>query len=126
MKATYPPNLELLLHNDEEEYKNLEYRFIVLYEAETTAQELSIDSYFNTLRIMYKNNPKNDQTKWLLSWWNVHKTEFPNMAQAVRDHLAVPASEVNVERLLNAGRDNTLGMMVLLKDASRMQSSTQK
>jgi len=63
--------------------------------------------------------------------------EFPCMAQAARDYLCVPASEVDIERLFNVGRDilgirrfsmsgETLRTMILLKDALRMQESRQK
>jgi hypothetical protein len=86
---------------------------------------------------MYKNKPKDDQTKWLLSWWNAHKIEFLRMAQAAPDYLAAPAPEVDIEKLFNVERDiftirrfsisgNALGMMDLLKDALRAQLSTQK
>lgn len=52
------------------------------------------------------------------------------MAQAARDCLLIPASEVDVERLFNVGRDilgvrrfamsgNTLRTVMMLKDALR-------
>jgi hypothetical protein len=52
------------------------------------------------------------------------------MAQATRRYLAIPRSEVDVERLFNVGRDvlgirchsmniETLGLLVLLKDSHR-------
>jgi hypothetical protein len=28
---------------------------------------------------------------WLFEWWRVHKSEFPRMAAAARDYLAIPA-----------------------------------
>jgi hypothetical protein len=42
---------------------------------------------------------------WLCNWWNSHKNEYPWMALAARDYLAIPASEVQVERLFSTGRD---------------------
>jgi hypothetical protein len=59
------------------------------------------------------------------------------MSQASHDYLSVPAFEVDIERLFNVGRDilgirhfsmsgDTLRMMILLKDALRMQESKQK
>jgi hypothetical protein len=38
-------------------------------------------------------------------WWRLHKDESPRMAAAARDYLAIPASEVAVERLFSKGRD---------------------
>ena len=51
------------------------------------------------------------------------------MAKAARDYLAIPTSEVDVERMFNSGRDvlsirrflikgETLGTLLRLKDAS--------
>ena len=41
----------------------------------------------------------------LYIWWRGHLDEYPRMAAAARDYLAVPAAEVDVERLFNSGRD---------------------
>jgi hypothetical protein len=60
----------------------------------------------------------------------VNQYEFPLIAQAVQRYLAIPGSEVDVERLFNVGRDvlgirrysmntETLGLLVLLKDSHR-------
>jgi len=40
-----------------------------------------------------------------MPWWRINKGEYPQMAAAATDYLMVPASEVPVERLFNAGRD---------------------
>jgi hypothetical protein len=56
------------------------------------------------------------------------------MAQAACEYLPIPASEVDIERLFNVGRDilgiqrfsmsgEALRTMILLKDALRMQES---
>jgi hypothetical protein len=42
---------------------------------------------------------------WLCNWWRMHKEEYPQMAAAARDYLAIPASEVAVERLFSTARD---------------------
>jgi hypothetical protein len=65
---------------------------------------------------------------WLCNWWNTHKNEYPRMASAARDYLAIPASEVQVERLFSGGRDllgvrrfsmkgETMRMLMLMGDA---------
>jgi hypothetical protein len=42
---------------------------------------------------------------WVLEWWHANSFIFPTMVLAARDHLAIPASEVDVERLFCGGRD---------------------
>jgi hypothetical protein len=55
------------------------------------------------------------------------------MAQVAQDHLAIPAAEVDIERLFNNRRDvlgvrrfsmkgKTLGTLLRLKDAERWKS----
>ena len=41
----------------------------------------------------------------MFNWWNLRKDEYPCMAAAARDYLAIPASEVSCERLFSGGRD---------------------
>jgi hypothetical protein len=64
----------------------------------------------------------------MLNWWKANIGEYPCMAQAARDYLVIPASEVDIERLFSLGRDmlgirrfsmsiNTLRALVLLRDA---------
>ena len=45
------------------------------------------------------------KNNWIHAWWKGHEDECPRMAAAARDYLAVPAVEVDVERLFNSGRD---------------------
>jgi hypothetical protein len=65
---------------------------------------------------------------WLFKWWDQHKEQYPQMAKAARDYLAIPASEVSVERLFSSGRDmiglqqfslssETMQQLILLRDA---------
>jgi hypothetical protein len=42
---------------------------------------------------------------WLFNWWRVHRDEYPKMAAAAKDYLAIPTSEVSVERKFSSGRD---------------------
>ena len=64
---------------------------------------------------------------WLYNWWRTHRGEYPQMAEAGREFLAIPASEVSVERLFSAGSDllgirrlslgaDTMRMLMLMKD----------
>ena len=64
-----------------------------------------IDRYLDTPPIVFKLSKSDNQTQWILNWWDGNKYEFPCMAQAARDYLPIPASEVDVERLFNVGRD---------------------
>ena len=59
---------------------------------------------------------------WLFHWWRVHRDEYPKMAAAIRDYLAIPASEVSVERKFNPGRD-LLGIRRLSMKSDSMRMS---
>ena len=65
---------------------------------------------------------------WIYTWWRGHLDEYPRMAAAARDYLAVPGAEVDVERLFNSGRDllglrrwslssGTMRKLLILKDS---------
>jgi hAT family C-terminal dimerisation region len=62
-----------------------------------------IDRYFDTPRVSTVTDTSDPG--WLCNWWRLHRDEFPQMAEAARDYLAIPASEVAVERVFNIGRD---------------------
>jgi hypothetical protein len=83
-----------------------------------------IDQYFDSPRL--EANDMEDPT-WLCDWWRAHRRDYPRMAAAARDYLAIPASEVSVERLFSSGRDilgvrrssmkgETMRMLMLLDD----------
>jgi hypothetical protein len=76
-----------------------------------------IDRYFDTPRISVTDT---SDPQWLCNWWRLHRDEFPQMAAAARDYLAIPASEVAVERLFNIGRD-LLGIRRLSMTADTMR-----
>ena len=130
LKQTYPPELELPTHSSTE-HKSLEYRFLEEFETVTASINASdIDRYLDTPPITFKLNKSEDQTQWTLNWWDGNRYEYPCMAQAARDYLPIPASEVDVERLFNVGRDilgvrrfaisgNTLRTVMMLKDVLR-------
>ncbi|KAJ5300166.1 hypothetical protein N7508_007409 [Penicillium antarcticum] len=61
---------------------------------------LDIDKYFDTPPITVTDIT--DQN-WLCNWWKMHKDEYPRMAAAATDYLAIPASEVGVERVHSEG-----------------------
>jgi hypothetical protein len=65
-------------------------------------QVSDIDKYFESPRV--DANDMEDPS-WLCNWWKVHRKDYPRMAAAARDYLAIPASEVSVERLFSVGRD---------------------
>ena len=137
MKAAYPPEPELPLHENDHLHRSLEYRFLEEFETmTTTGYSTDIDRYLDTPPIAFKLNKADDQTLWTLNWWDGNKYEFPCMAQAARDYLPIPASEVDVERLFNVGRDvlgvrrfamsgNTLRTVMMLKDMLRRKESGQ-
>jgi hypothetical protein len=63
-----------------------------------------IDRYFDSPRLEVTDT---EGPNWLFNWWRVHRDEYPKMAAAARDYLAIPASEVSVERKFNSGREFT-------------------
>ena len=137
LKAAYPPEPELPPHENNHLHRSLEYRFLEEFETmTTTGDSTDIDRYLDTPPIAFKLNKADDQTLWTLNWWDGNKYEFPCMAQAARDYLPIPASEVDVERLFNVGRDvlgvrrfamsgNTLRTVMMLKDVLRRKESGQ-
>ena len=85
----------------EEPRQSLEARLLSKIQPSTMLSS-DIDRYFNDpiAQIQDTTNPN-----WLFEWWNNHQDEYPRMAAAARDFLAIPSSEVSVERLFSAGRD---------------------
>jgi hypothetical protein len=88
-----------------------------------------IDRYFDGARVDASDM---EDPNWLCDWWRVHRKDFPRMAAAARDYLAIPASEVSVERLFNTGRDvlgvrrysmkaETMRILMLLDDVYKQQ-----
>lgn len=90
--------------------------------------EHDIDTYLDTPPVRYRGNLTENQTEWILSWWNANKSQYKCMSLAAREILAIPASEVDCERLFSKGRDllgvrryaisgETMRIMMLLKGA---------
>lgn len=85
------------------------------------------DRYFS---LPHVNEDNTEDTNWLYNWWRVNRADYPRMAAAARDYLAIPASEVSVERLFSKGRDvigirrhsmtaDTMRMLMLMDNAYR-------
>jgi hypothetical protein len=65
-----------------------------------------IDWHLNTLTLDWDEaNKSNYHHNLVLKWWKANAFQFPLMAMAVRNLLALPGSEVDVERLFCGGRD---------------------
>ena len=73
----------------------------------TTASVLcDIDRYLNSEAIDWdENDEANYHPDWVLNWWKANEFLYPLMAKVACDILAVPASEVDVERLFSGRRD---------------------
>ena len=133
LKATYPlPDSELPSNTIDDVFQSLEYQFVAPFLDRSTEEaiEHDIDTYINTPRVKYHGTKTEDQSQWILSWWNANKSQFPCMALAAREFLAIPASEVDCERIFSEARDllgvrryamngETMRTMMLLKGALR-------
>jgi hAT family C-terminal dimerisation region len=97
--------------------------------AQRQPQVSDIDKYFDSPS-EYTSITDNNDPMWLCKWWHRHRFDYPQMAAAARDYLAIPASEVAVERLFNRGRDvlgirrqsmnsDSMRMLMLLEDNYR-------
>jgi hypothetical protein len=94
---------------------------------EPQPQMSDIDRYFS---LPHVNEDNTEDTNWLYNWWRVNRADYPRMAAAARDYLAIPASEVSVERQFSKGRDvigirrhsmtaDTMRMLMLMDSAYR-------
>lgn len=66
--------------------------------------ESDVDLYFKTPVVKHRRSG-DDDINWVLNWWRSNEADYPIMSQVARDYLAIPASEVDVERLFSTGRD---------------------
>jgi hypothetical protein len=65
-----------------------------------------IDRYLGSQPVNWSHHLIEDgDSAWVLKWWKMNASEFPLMAQAVRDYSPVPSAEVGVERLFSDARD---------------------
>jgi hypothetical protein len=89
--------------NQENKRQSLEARVLQKLQPQVI-QRSDIDRYFQEGIVSIDESVTKNED-WLFSWWNTHKGEYPRMAAAARDYLAIPAAEVAVERLFSHGRD---------------------
>jgi len=134
LKKAYPTQKQPVSTALSTDYKSFEYRFLEAFQpTQCNVVESDIDQYFDTPTISTGFDINQSQTEFIRNWWKANKLEFTCMAKVAQDHLAIPASEVDVERLFNGGRDilgirrfsmkgKTLGTLLRLKDAVRWKS----
>jgi hypothetical protein len=102
----YPPIVPTILPSLQpiQSRQTLESRLLSKIRHPHRSQKSDINRYFDDPLAQIPEETAND-TNWLFNWWNNHKDEYPCMAAAARDYLAIPASEVSCERVFSAGRD---------------------
>ncbi|EED15792.1 conserved hypothetical protein [Talaromyces stipitatus ATCC 10500] len=100
MESSSTTGQSLLEYNTE--HNDVESRLLKRLQLRNQPLLSNIDRYLNSPRVNI-----NDiwDANWLCNWWRINKGKYPRMAAAARDYLVIPASEVPVERLFNAGRD---------------------
>lgn len=120
--TTAEPALEQRSHGN-----SLQQRIFDRLHGRVQQHSSDIDRYFAEPVVESRDGPE-----WLFAWWKANAATFPRMAAAAKDWLAVPASEVGVERLFSAGRDllglrrqrmngATMEMLAMLKDSLRAE-----
>ena len=136
LRESYP----LTMSNEPQEplkkrKRGLDFELLEEYGTQVTFDD-DIERYFNTEVVGFTATSGDQYTKWVLNWWNSNKLEFPCMAAAARDYLAIPSSEVDIERLFSGGRDvlgirrfalkgSTLRDLMICKDELRRRKSGQ-
>ncbi|CAI7663761.1 unnamed protein product, partial [Penicillium palitans] len=134
LKKAYPTPNQPASIAPSTNYKSFEYRFLEAFQpTQYNVAESDIDQSFDTPTISTGFEISQSQTEFIRSWWKANRLEFSCMAKVAQDHIAIPAAEVDVERLFNGGRDvlgirrfsmkgKTLGTLIRLKDAVRWKS----
>jgi hypothetical protein len=84
--------------------QTLEARLLSKIHNPVVASKSDIDRYFDDPLAQIIEDILKDPN-WLFNWWKLRKDEYPCMAAAARDYLAIPALEVSCERLFSSGRD---------------------
>jgi hypothetical protein len=99
------------------EYSNVETRMLQRLQPQNQPLSSDIDRYFDSPQLEVTDTKCRN---WLFNWWRVYRNEYPKMAIAARDYLAIPASEVSVERNFNSTR-NLLGIQRFSKMSDTMR-----
>lgn len=86
---------------------------------QSISQTSDIDRYFDS-EVMGDIHGAGTDEKWLLNWWCRHTAEYPCMAAAARDFLAIPTSKAAAERLFSEARD-ILGPRKQVMSAERLR-----
>ncbi|KAK5308758.1 hypothetical protein LTR70_010816, partial [Exophiala xenobiotica] len=101
----------------------------------SSTQTSDVDRYLDSSPVSWSNSCAEDgDSDWVLKWWKANAFEYPALARAVRDYLAVPSTEVDVERVFSGARDvlglrrhtmnaETMRWLVLLKSHYDVNSS---
>lgn len=131
----HSPDLPVTKIDQSTKRQNLEARVLQKLQPQVL-QRSDIDRYFEE-GVVTVDESVTKEEDWLFSWWNMHKDEYPRMAAAARDYLAIPAAEVAVERLFSRGRDliglrrhslngETMRKLTLLRDIYLSEESKQQ
>ncbi|KAJ5292212.1 hypothetical protein N7478_001463 [Penicillium angulare] len=65
-----------------------------------------IDKYLDSQPVSWSHHMIGDaDEEWVLKWWRANEFNFPLMAKAARDYLAIPSAEVGIEREFSNARD---------------------
>lgn len=91
-------------------------------------EESDVDHYFNTPPVRLQEHFGKLDLNFVTDWWYNNRTEYPVMSLVARDYLAIPGSEVDLERLFSSGSDmigirryslkaDTMRALILLKSS---------
>ncbi|CAG7933073.1 unnamed protein product [Penicillium olsonii] len=87
-------------------WKSFAYRFLEAFQpTQYNVAGSDIDMYFDTPTISTGFDISQSQSEFIRNWWKANMLEYSCMAKVAQDHLAIPAAEVDIERLFNGGRD---------------------
>jgi hypothetical protein len=67
-----------------------------------TTPTSDIDRYLNSPVV---DRDGSEDPGWVLKWWAANTLQYPVMSRVARDYLAIPLSEVDVERVFSQGKD---------------------
>jgi hypothetical protein len=77
LKTTYPiPDDPLPANPTDDVFQSLEYQFIAPFLDQSPEDTIKhdIDTYLDTPCVRYHGSKTDDQSQWILSWWNANKS----------------------------------------------------